>query len=60
LCDLHKAFDCVNHKILLGKWELCGITVKFLNLLKSYVEARYQRSQNTPTYTLITYLNIKK
>jgi hypothetical protein len=35
-------FDCVNHKILPAKLEFYGITVKFLILVKSYREDRYQ------------------
>jgi len=39
-CDIQKAFNCVNHNMLLTKLEFYGITYK---LLKSYLKGRYQR-----------------
>jgi hypothetical protein len=49
-CDLQKAFDCVNHEILLNKLELCSIQGKFKTLMQSYLTGRYQKvSLNTNT-----------
>ena len=42
-CDLQKAFDCVNHDILLAKMEFYGITGIVIKLMRSYLENRYQR-----------------
>jgi hypothetical protein len=42
-CDLQKAFDCVNHNILLAKMEFYGISVIVNELMRSYLEYRHQR-----------------
>jgi len=42
-CDLQKAFDCVNHEILLEKMKLYGISGTVNKLMESYLENRYQR-----------------
>jgi hypothetical protein len=42
-CDLQKAFDCVDHDLLLSKMHLYGISGKGHNLIQSYLQNRYQR-----------------
>jgi hypothetical protein len=40
--DLVKAFDCVNHKMLLYKVEFCCIANNVYRLLKLYLQNLYQ------------------
>jgi hypothetical protein len=40
---LNKAFDCVNHKVILSKFKFYGVVGKVNALLESYLHGRYQR-----------------
>jgi hypothetical protein len=42
-CDLEKAFDCVNHDLLMKKLKFCEIVGNAYALIKSYLSDRYQR-----------------
>jgi hypothetical protein len=49
-CDLTKAFDTVIHDILITKVEYYGIVGKFGEVIKSYLNNRYQRVIIKPLY----------
>jgi len=42
-CDLNKAFDCINHAVLLEILKFYWVSGKFYNLVKSYLDERYQK-----------------
>ena len=42
-CDIQKAFDSVDHEILLSKLEFYGISGVAIKLMRSYIKNRYQR-----------------
>jgi hypothetical protein len=42
--NFKKAFDCINHGILLAKLQFHGITDRAYSLIKSDPEDRYQRA----------------
>jgi hypothetical protein len=42
-CDLQKAFNFMDHKILMNKLEFYGIEGKLKTLIASYLTARYQK-----------------
>ena len=43
LTDLSKAFDCINHKLMLSKLNNYGFDLTSLKLIFSYLDNRYQR-----------------
>ena len=49
-CDLEKAFDSVNHDILLFKLPYYGISDKAKLLLESYLQNRHQRVHTSNLY----------
>ena len=51
LTDLSKAFDCLDHDLLIAKIEAYGFDFKFTKLLHSYLTNRYQRARINSNYS---------
>ena len=51
LTDLSKAFDCLNHDLLIAKLEAYGFDVESLTYLYSYLSDRKQRTKVNSSYS---------
>ena len=45
LMDLSKAFDCLNHELLIAKLHAYGFSKESLELIRSYLKNRWQRTK---------------
>ena len=43
MMDLSKAFDCMNHELLIAKLNAYGFGKDSLNIINSYLSNRWQR-----------------
>ena len=51
LTDLSKAFDCLNHNLLIAKLSAYGFDYNSLKLIGSYLDNRYQRVRINSMYS---------
>ena len=51
LTDLSKAFDCLNHDLLIAKLAAYGFSIDALKLVRSYLTNRYQRVRINGSYS---------
>ena len=51
LTDLSKAFDCLDHELLIAKLEAYGFGNKALKLVHSYLTGRFQRVRINSTFS---------
>ena len=53
MMDLHKAFDVVDHKLLLKKLQVYGLNTNSLKWFQSYLSGRYQKVCNSIQFNFI-------
>ena len=51
LTDLSRAFDCLNHDLLIAKLHTYGIDIDSLNVLQDYLSTREQRTKVDSFYS---------
>ena len=51
LTDLSKAFDCLNHNLLIAKLEAYGFAENALKLVHDYLKKRKQRTKGNDSYS---------
>ena len=51
LTDLSKAFDCLNHEVLMAKFNTYGFSLPALKLVHDYLSNRKQRTKVNRTYS---------
>ena len=57
LIDLSKAYDCIQHNLLLAKLEAYGFSRKSIKLLKSYLSGRKQRVKILSSFSNWLWIN---
>ena len=58
IMDLSKAFDCIDHKLLVAKLSAYGLDEKSLELMKCYLGNRFQRTKIGSKYSSWLTVNI--
>ena len=54
--DLSKAFDTINHELLIAKLHAYGFSIEALKVLLSYLQERWQRVKINTTFSSWTQL----
>ena len=58
LMDLSKAFDTLNHDLLIAKLHAYGFDIKTLKLLHSYLTKRWQRTKINSSFLVHGHLRV--
>ena len=51
MTDLSKAFDCIDHNLLIAKLDVCGFEKQSINFLLSYLTKCKQRTKVDSAYS---------